>query len=104
MSAPPGSEFGAAPATRSTDLGPSGPQVGASTSGTRAAGALGPAPTFVPAPPANPLQMFKPTGATLNSVKPVGRYALQFEFSDQHNTGIFTWQYLREICPCCAGK
>ncbi|HUX65922.1 MAG TPA: D-2-hydroxyacid dehydrogenase [Terriglobales bacterium] len=33
------------PAKRSADLGPRGPQVGASTSGTRAAGALGPAPT-----------------------------------------------------------
>jgi len=53
---PPGNECGAAPARRSADLGPPGPQVGASTppravtagrltSGTRAAGALGPAPT-----------------------------------------------------------
>jgi len=56
---PPGNEFGAAPARRSADLGPGGPQVGASmppravtagrlTSGTRAAGALGPAPTKDP--------------------------------------------------------
>ena len=45
----------------------------------------------------NPLQMFTPTGATLLGVKPVGRYALQFEFSDRHNTGIFTWEYLREL-------
>jgi len=58
-------------------------------------------PTAVPAPPANPLPMFQPTGATLLAVKPVGRYALQFEFSDRHNTGIFTWEYLRELCPCC---
>ncbi|HUX66556.1 MAG TPA: GIY-YIG nuclease family protein, partial [Terriglobales bacterium] len=35
---PPGSEFGAAPAKRSAGLGPRGPQAGASTSGTRAAG------------------------------------------------------------------
>ncbi|HUX68555.1 MAG TPA: hypothetical protein VMV31_13800 [Terriglobales bacterium] len=35
-----------APAGRSADLGPRGPQIGASTSGTRAAGALGPAPTI----------------------------------------------------------
>jgi len=33
-------------ARRSADLGPPGPQVGASPSGTRAAGALGPAPTL----------------------------------------------------------
>lgn len=54
-----------------------------------------------PAAPANnPLQMFKPAGATLKSAQPIGRYALQFQFSDEHNTGIFTWDYLRELCPC----
>lgn len=26
----------------------------------------------------------------------VGNYALAFEFSDKHTTGIFTWQHLRE--------
>jgi len=44
----PAGEIGAAPAKRSADLGPRGPQVDASKSGTRAAGALGPAPTNVP--------------------------------------------------------
>ncbi|HZT72628.1 MAG TPA: DUF971 domain-containing protein [Terriglobales bacterium] len=48
----------------------------------------------------NPLPMFKPVGATLKAAQPVGRYALQFQFSDDHNTGLFTWNYLREICPC----
>jgi len=46
------------------------------------------------------LPIFKPTGSTLTAVKPVGRYALNFIFSDGHNTGIFTWEYLRELCPC----
>lgn len=27
----------------------------------------------------------------------VGRYALQFVWSDGHSTGIYTWEYLREI-------
>jgi DUF971 family protein len=55
--------------------------------------------TAVPPPDAkaNPLPMFKPTGASLLAVQPVGRYALQFEFSDSHKTGIFTWEYLREL-------
>lgn len=55
--------------------------------------------TAVPPPDAkaNPLPMFKPTGASLLAVHPVGRYALQFEFSDNHKTGIFTWEYLREL-------
>ena len=32
----------------------------------------------------------------------VGRYALGFEWSDGHDTGIYTFEYLRELCPCCA--
>lgn len=47
--------------------------------------------------PASPLPMFKPQGATLLAVEPVGRYALQFSFSDGHKTGIYTWEYLREL-------
>ncbi len=35
-------------------------------------------------------------------VSPVGRYALQFEWSDGHDSGIYTYEYLRQICPCCA--
>ena len=50
--------------------------------------------------PSPVLPMYKPTGATLTDVKPVGRYALQFSFSDGHNTGIYTWEYLRQLCPC----
>lgn len=34
------------------------------------------------------------------SLNPVGRYAYQFRFSDGHNTGIYTYEHLREICPC----
>ena len=29
----------------------------------------------------------------------VGGYALRIEFSDQHDTGIYSFQYLRQICP-----
>ncbi|MGH9486418.1 MAG: gamma-butyrobetaine hydroxylase-like domain-containing protein [Terriglobales bacterium] len=53
--------------------------------------------TAVAAPGSELFPMFKPSGATLTGVQPVGRYALQFEFSDGHKTGIFTWEYLREI-------
>lgn len=34
-------------------------------------------------------------------VEPVGGYALSFTFSDQHNTGIYHFSHLRDICPCC---
>jgi DUF971 family protein len=30
----------------------------------------------------------------------VGNYALQFSWSDGHTAGIYSWQYLRRICPC----
>lgn len=30
----------------------------------------------------------------------VGGYALQLGFSDGHDTGIYTYPFLREICPC----
>ena len=30
-------------------------------------------------------------------VAPVGNYAVQLHFSDGHNTGIFTWEYLRML-------
>jgi DUF971 family protein len=34
------------------------------------------------------------------SVTPIGNYALGFAWSDDHKTGIYTFDYLREICPC----
>jgi DUF971 family protein len=32
----------------------------------------------------------------------VGRYALQFTWSDGHDTGIYAFDYLRQLCPCDA--
>lgn len=28
----------------------------------------------------------------------VGNYALQLHFDDGHNTGIYSWEYLRQLC------
>jgi DUF971 family protein len=36
----------------------------------------------------------------LEKIEPVGSYALQFFWSDGHNTGIYTWEMLRRACPC----
>jgi DUF971 family protein len=33
------------------------------------------------------------------SISPVGRYALSISWSDGHDTGIYTFETLREICP-----
>jgi DUF971 family protein len=30
-------------------------------------------------------------------LEPVGNYAVRILFDDQHDTGIFTWRYLREL-------
>lgn len=31
--------------------------------------------------------------------KQLGHYALQFFWDDGHNTGIYTWEYLYQLCP-----
>jgi DUF971 family protein len=49
--------------------------------------------------PAAPFQMFKPTLKMLN-VESVGHYAIRIEWSDGHNTGIYSFDHLRKICPC----
>lgn len=34
----------------------------------------------------------------IDRIAAAGRYALQIFFDDGHDSGIFTWQYLRELC------
>ena len=34
---------------------------------------------------------------TITRIEPVGNYAVSITFDDFHDTGIFTWDYLREI-------
>src|SRR5579862_6616472 len=45
------------------------------------------------------LPMFKPRPGA-RAAKSVGNYALQIDFSDGHTTGIYSYDYLRTICPC----
>jgi DUF971 family protein len=35
---------------------------------------------------------------TITDIKSVGNYALQFTYSDGHDTGIYSWPYLHELC------
>jgi DUF971 family protein len=35
----------------------------------------------------------------ISSTSVVGRYALNFHFSDGHDTGIYSFKYLREVAP-----
>jgi len=47
------------------------------------------------------LPMFKPKPKA-RAAKAVGNYALQIDFTDGHATGIYSFEHLREICPCDA--
>jgi DUF971 family protein len=40
------------------------------------------------------------------TIEEVGNYAISLAFTDGHNTGIYRFEFLREICPCaeCAGE
>jgi len=41
-----------------------------------------------------------PSDVTILTIKPVGRYGLQFDWSDGHGAGIYTYERLRELCRC----
>ncbi|HUH38026.1 MAG TPA: DUF971 domain-containing protein [Spongiibacteraceae bacterium] len=34
----------------------------------------------------------------ITAIKPVGNYAIQLSFDDGHDTGLYSWQYLDELC------
>lgn len=34
----------------------------------------------------------------ISNLEAVGNYAIRLHFDDDHNTGIFSWEYLRELC------
>jgi DUF971 family protein len=39
-------------------------------------------------------------------ITPVGNYAVKFKWNDGHESGIYSWEYLRRVCQCeeCSGK
>lgn len=43
-------------------------------------------------PPAGPVEPVR--------IEPVGNYGISIHWSDQHATGIYRFDFLREICPC----
>lgn len=48
----------------------------------------------------NPLQVLTPeqlAPLTIAGMQPVGNYAYSIDFSDGHNTGIYTFDFLREL-------
>ena len=45
------------------------------------------------------LPMFK-AAAKPTEAAPVGKYAIRFVWNDGHEHGIYSWEFLREFCPC----
>jgi DUF971 family protein len=62
-------------------------------------GKAGRSPGDPPAAAAGPLPIFQPH-ARLLSAEGVGKYAIKFSWSDGHDLGIYSWKFLREVCPC----
>jgi DUF971 family protein len=44
--------------------------------------------------------------AKLMDIRAVGNYAIDLRWQDGHSTGIYTFDYLRALCPCqsCTGE
>jgi DUF971 family protein len=40
------------------------------------------------------------TDVVPQEIEPVGRYGIKITWSDGHNLGIYTFEYLRKLCPC----
>ena len=49
------------------------------------------------------LPMFKPAAKPL-SAEGVGKYAIKFNWNDGHELGIYSWAFLRDVCPCAECK
>ena len=47
-----------------------------------------------------------PKDVWAREIHPVGNYGIGVLWSDTHDTGIYTFDRLRELCPCetCAGR
>ncbi len=48
------------------------------------------------------LPIFNPSSEQLARLDPIGRYAYKIAFKDGHDTGIYSFEYLRKICECDA--
>ncbi|HSC77604.1 MAG TPA: DUF971 domain-containing protein [Candidatus Acidoferrales bacterium] len=60
-------------------------------------------PGEVPKPAPGALPMFR-EAPRAEHAEPVGRYAIRFTFHDGHQHGIYSWEYLRDVCPCAECK
>ena len=47
----------------------------------------------------SPFQMYQ-AALKIQAVQPAGSYALVIEWNDGHKSGIYSYDHLRDICPC----
>ena len=47
----------------------------------------------------NPFVMYK-AAPKITDAEVVGRYAIRILWNDGHNTGIYSYDHLRQLCPC----
>lgn len=47
----------------------------------------------------NPFKMYKPTLKMLD-VNEVGEYAIRIHWNDGHDTGLYSFRHLRDLCAC----
>jgi DUF971 family protein len=55
-------------------------------------------------PKAQTLLMMYEAPARPTEVSQVGKYALKFKWTDGHESGIYSWEYLRRVCQCAVCK
>jgi DUF971 family protein len=63
-------------------------------------------PAGEPKPKAQTLLMMYEAPARPVEVSQVGKYARKFKWTDGHESGIYSWEYLRRVCQCdvCKAK
>jgi DUF971 family protein len=45
------------------------------------------------------LPVVDPSATSLDRIEKVGDYAIQLHWKDGHSHGIYSWNYLRSLCP-----
>lgn len=46
----------------------------------------------------NPILQYGKQHVGLSGLEPAGQYALKLTFDDGHDSGLFTWEYLEQLC------
>ena len=54
----------------------------------------------LPKQASSPFPMFGVAPLKPERAELVGRYAVQIHWNDRHSSGIYSFDYLRQICPC----